>query len=355
MRAVDFITMVDIQPTEGALWADLILPEATYLERYDDILAVKDHPQPFLAIRQPAVPPCFEARGPYWIAQQLAHRLGHTDCFTHSDVTQYLDARLKPLGITFEELARKGIHVLPEQQPFIPDGQPHHFNTPSGKIELYSKTMLQKGYDPIPIFEPVEQPPVGWFRLISGRTPYHTGARTQDLRRLLSKAPENTLWINDQVARAKGLRNGDKVYLQNQDGYRTGPIQILVTPAIRTDVVYMVHGFGSRSSGLKRAHGRGISDNVLSSRYKADPPTGGTGFRVNFVQLVTRRGKGIPGETATCRAQRTPMPRPSAAPGMRPKPTPEPRARPVPGPTKDKHKDKGKGKDTFKVQLEDSC
>ena len=246
------------------------------------------------------------------------------------------------------KLARKGIHLLSEQKPFLVEGEPHRFKTPSGKIELFSKTMLQKGYDPIPIFEPVDQPPVGWYRLISGRTPYHTGARTQNLKRLWTKVPENTLWLNDGVARAKGLRTGDRVFLKNQDGYRTGPIQVLATPAIRTDVVYMVHGFGSRSSALKRAHARGVSDNVLTTRFKPDPPTGGTGFRVNLVQLVTRRGKVISGDTEQCRAQRTDIPKPSAAPGV-----PGPRKRRPSGP--DPSPGQKNDGDVFKVRLEDSC
>jgi len=308
MRSLDFITMLDVIPTEGALWADLILPEASYLERYDDVLAVLDHPQPFVALRQPVVAPPGEARGPYWIAQQLAHRLGHDDCFTHADVKEYLDARLAPLGLSCAALARKGIHMLDEQQPFLAPGEDFHFPTPSGRIELYSETLRFKGYDPVPAFEPVEQPPAGWFRLISGRSPYHSFARTQNIPRLMDKAPENRLWINEAVARAKGLTTGDSVYLANREGFRTGPIRVLVTPAIRTDVVYTVHGYGGRSPALRHAHAKGVSDNALCTRFAADPPTGATGFRVNFVQLVTRDGQEISGETDECRAQRAPLP-----------------------------------------------
>ena len=348
MRAVDFITMVDIVPTEGALWADLILPEAVYLERYDDVLAVVDHPRPFLVLRQPAVEPAYEARGPYWIVQQLAHRLGHADCFTHSDVTAYLDARLKPQGITCAELALKGVHMLDEQRPYLEPGDPGCFKTPSGKIELFSATLSRMGYDPIPTFEPVEQPPPGWFRLVSGRNPYHSFARTQNLKRLMDKAPENALWVNEAVARAKGLASGDEVYIQNRDGFRTGPIKVLATPAIRTDVVYTVHGYGSRSHALGYAHAKGVSDNILTTRFRADAPTGGTGIRVNFVQLVTRKGREIPGDAEESKAQRSMMPQPAS------KDRPQLRE---PGKDDKKKPSKGKegDKDVFKVKLEDSC
>jgi thiosulfate reductase/polysulfide reductase chain A len=308
MRSLDFITMLDMIPTEGALWADLILPEACYLERHDDALAVSDHPRPFVALRQPAVAPPGQARGPYWIVQQLAHRLGHDDCFTQPDVTGYLDARLAPLGLTCEQLARKGVHLLDEQQPFLAEGEDFHFKTPSGRVELYSEPLKRHGYHPVPIFEPVEQPPPGWFRLLSGRSPYHSFARTQNLPRLMEKDPENRLWLNQEVARAKGLASGDEVFLQNHAGFRTGPIPLLVTPAIRTDVVFTVHGFGCRSPALRRAFASGVSDNVLTDRFQVDAPTGATGLRVNFVQLVTRDGQEITGESPQCRAQRSALP-----------------------------------------------
>jgi thiosulfate reductase/polysulfide reductase chain A len=364
LRAVDFIAMVDVLPTEGALWADLIVPEAMYLERHDDILAVTDHPRPFVALRQPVVPPPGEAKEPYWIVQQLAHRLGHHDCFTRPDVTAYLEDRLAPLGVTYSQLAREGIHMLPEQQPFLGDGD-HRFKTPTGKIELYSETLARGGYYPVPPFEPVEQPPLGWFRLVAGRSPYHAFARTQNLGRLLEHDPHNLLWINDEVARAKGLDQGARVYLQNRDGVRTGPVRVLATPAIRTDVVYTVHGFGGRSRHLGRAHARGISDNALIDRFAVDPPTGATGMRVSFVQLVTRDGRPLEGECERSRRERAPLPE-GVGPATRPAAT-RPATRPTDAPTTTpatdapaQGKDPGqcgpkKNDDVFNIKPEDSC
>ena len=347
MKALDFITMVDVIPSDCAIWADLVLPEAMYLERWDDILAVGDHPRPFVALRQPVVPPRGEARGPYWIAQQLAHRLGRTDCFTHPDVTGYLADRLAPLGISLEELARTGIHLLDKQKPYLAPGEPHRFPTPDGRIKLVSKTMEQHGYDPIPRFEATEQPPAGWFRLVCGRSPYHSFARTQNIRRLANKKGENVLWVNDEVAAAKGLRSGDLVRMQNLEGVRTGPIRILSTPGIRSDVVFTEHGFGTRSRLLETAFGRGVSDNDLLSRFKADGPTGSTGFRINFIQLVTEGGVVLRGETALCAQERAPLP-PTPTPPTAPCPEPAPHEEECEPPS-------GTFDDFLKGNIEDSC
>ena len=69
--------------------------------------------------------------------------------------------------------------------------------------------------------------------------------------------PENEVWINDDVAARLGFKNGDRVWLENQDGAHSGPIQVKATQRIRKDCVYMVHGFGHDAPGMTRAHGRG--------------------------------------------------------------------------------------------------
>jgi hypothetical protein len=169
----------------------------------------------------------------------------------------------------------------------------------------------------------------------------------------MDKAPENVLWLNEAVARSKGLSSGNKVYIQNQDGFRTGPVSVLATPAIRTDLVYTVHGYGSRSRALKYAHARGVSDNIMTTRFRADGPTGGTGIRVNFVQLVTRDGREIQGDVDESETQRGTIPQPATK--VRPAGSkPQPRE-PEKGRKKKPAKKKDGDRDVFKVKLEDSC
>ncbi|HNJ72388.1 MAG TPA: molybdopterin dinucleotide binding domain-containing protein, partial [bacterium] len=82
-----------------------------------------------------------------------------------------------------------------------------------------------------------------------------------------------------------GLKSGDYVRLKNQDGVVSTKIKIKATERIRTDCVYMVHGFGHNAKALKRAFGRGASDAQLITRYDTDPLMGGTGMNNNFVTL----------------------------------------------------------------------
>lgn len=71
---------------------------------------------------------------------------------------------LKPTGMSFEELQK----VAPAYQPIEyyryekgmlrPDGQPG-FNTPTGRIELWSNFYSRAGLDPLPFFEEPEPGP----------------------------------------------------------------------------------------------------------------------------------------------------------------------------------------------------
>jgi thiosulfate reductase/polysulfide reductase chain A len=95
---------------------------------------------------------------------------------------------------------------------------------------------------------------------------------------------ENDVWVNPKVARIWGIRNGQYIYLENQDGIRSSfPIKVRVTERIRHDSVYMVHGFGHSNKKLSRAYGKGASDSELITKVHVDPIMGGTGMRGNFV------------------------------------------------------------------------
>ncbi len=98
--------------------------------------------------------------------------------------------------------------------------------------------------------------------------------------------PENQVWINTRVAAKSGVRNGEKIILENQDGARSLPIAVRATEAIRNDCAYMVHGFGALAPGLTKAYRKGASDTQLITRIAVDPIMGGTGMRVNFVRIL---------------------------------------------------------------------
>jgi len=293
IQKLDLLVVVDVIPSEIAGWADVVLPESTYLERYDE-LNVEWFRDPFVALRQPVVKSPHDQKPNWWIARELAKKLGLEAYYPWNDIEEYLDRRLQGAGLSLAELKAKGI--VRGKTPAIyhadagPSGDPTvgltpTFPTPSGKIEFYSPQLAAAGFDPVPAYRAPEPVPSGWFRLLFGRAPVHSFSRTQTNPILHDLMPENALWLNADVAARLGLASGTRVRVRNQDGARSEPIALRATQAIRGDCVYLVHGFGHTAKGLTRARGRGARDAGLITRYAVDPLMGGTGMNVNLVTI----------------------------------------------------------------------
>jgi len=284
IRNLDLLAVVDVIPSEMAGWADVVLPESVYLERYDE-LNPDTFREPFVALRQPVVASPHDQKPNWWIGRELAKKLGLEAFYPWKTIEAYLDARLTKAGLSLEQLKRTGI-VRGEPRPiYFEDGVPAEFPTPSGKIEFYSTALAEKGFDPVPTYVKPEEPPAGSFRLLFGRAPVHSFGRTQTNPLLHDAMADNEVWLNADVAARMGFTDGAYVTLRNQDGVVSNRVRLKATRRIRPDCVFMVHGFGHTAVRLRKAVGRGASDAQLITRYATDPVMGGTGMNVNFVSI----------------------------------------------------------------------
>ncbi len=282
---LDLLVVCDVAPSEITAYADVVLPESIYLERYDD-LSRGAGKRPYIGLRQPAVQSPFDTRPAWRIAKELGTELGVGDFFAFDNFEQYLEVRLAGSGITLEQMKQKGIHFPEvEVQPYLDPEAEFHWHTPTGKVELYSQQLADAGFDPLPVYEKQPDPPAGWLRLTYGRSPLHTFGRTQNNEILFGIDPTNCLWLNPTCAAAMGIEHGSPVWVENEHGDLTGPLPARVTDRVQEKTVYMVHGFGHHSPGLKLTTGIGGSDTDLLDNYAVDPLTGSTGMRVQFVKL----------------------------------------------------------------------
>ncbi|PKP16366.1 MAG: nitrate reductase, partial [Bacteroidetes bacterium HGW-Bacteroidetes-22] len=175
IEALDLLVVIDTMPIELTGYADVVLPECTYLERYD-MIRNSNHRQPNLALRMPAVEPKYNSKPAAWIAKELAGKLGLSAWFPWKDIEEMLDWQLKKAGTSLEEMKRIGVKNFPRETDdlYFTEGEAVTFNTTSGKIELYSSDMEAAGFSPLPVYTAHEEPPEGFYRLIYGRAPMHT-------------------------------------------------------------------------------------------------------------------------------------------------------------------------------------
>jgi thiosulfate reductase/polysulfide reductase chain A len=291
IQNLELLVAVDTMPMEITGWADVVLPECTYLERYDT-LRDSPHRKPQIALRMPATEPMYDTRPAYFIARELAKKLGLESFFPYEKLEDLLDWQLKQMGSSLEEMQQIGVKTMEREDDdiYYAPGEDIEFYTPTGKIELYSNTLAGAGFDPLPKYTPHEDPPEGYYRLIYGRAPMHTFSRTSNNPNLTDIMDENTLWINPKVAREWYLKNNQYIYLKNQDDVVSDfPIKVRITERIRWDSVFMVHGFGHKEKKLSRCYGKGISDTQMITRVLVDPVMGGTGMRGNFVTFLMEK------------------------------------------------------------------
>jgi thiosulfate reductase/polysulfide reductase chain A len=291
IQNLELIVAIDTMPMEITGWADVVLPECTYLERYDS-LRISPHRKPAVALRMPAADPLYQSRPGYWIARELAKQLGLDRYFPFEKQEDLLDWQLKQIGSSLEELKKTGVKTFERDADdlYFSPGEEVSFATDSGKIELYASSFEQYGFDPLPTYTPHAEPPDGFYRLNYGRAPMHTFSRTANNPNLTDLMDENSVWINPKVAKTWGISNDQYIWLQNQEGVVSEfPVKVRVTERIRWDSVFMVHGFGHAQKQMKRCFGRGASDTQLISHVMVDPLMGGTGMRGNFVTFLTEK------------------------------------------------------------------
>jgi thiosulfate reductase/polysulfide reductase chain A len=282
---LDLLVVCETIPSEIAGYADVILPDTTFLERYDELL-VGFGRVGWTALRQPVIAAPDDQKPAWWIAKQLAEKLGIGACMPFKDMEQYLSYRVEKSGYSWETLKKEGVIIGKPQPITVETGLELTFDTPSGKVEFWSDQLAKAGFDPVPKYTLHAQAPEGYLRVITGRAPVHTFSRTQSNPLLHDLMPENEVWVNAATAARLGLKNREYVTLKNQDGVVSNRIRVKATQRIREDCVYMVYGFGLTNKMLKGAYLKGASASGLNTRYATDPLMGSTSIHGNFVALV---------------------------------------------------------------------
>ncbi len=259
----DLLVAIDTHYGEFSWYADVILPEATYLER-ESTICVQKGLKPHLAVRRKAIEPETDTKPAWWIFKELAQRLGIDEYFPYNTIEELWDWQLEPTGFSIEDFDEKGFVSLTDDPiMYDPKKLEGQFGTPSGKIELISKKLTDAGLPSLKEYESPAKPEKGMFRLVYGRSAVHSHGHTINNPLLNELMPQNSLWINTRVANKLGIANGDLVDIAAEDNSYTGTMNAHVVDYIHPEAVYMVHGFGKHIPLQSRSYHSGVSDQKL--------------------------------------------------------------------------------------------
>ncbi len=277
LKKLDLLVVIDVQPSETTELAHYVLPESTFLERYDPI-AVSNRLVPEIALRQPVVDPLHDTRPSHEIIGDLGRAMGLGKSFVIT-VDQMIQAHLRPSGMTLDEMKRVGVWQGSTENIY---GR-REFRTPSGKIELYCEAFKAAGFDPLPTYDPpMVSPDTHSFRLLSGKDPLHTGTSTQDNALLHSLAEENVLWLNPDRAYRLGIREDEWVWVKSDTGEVR--VKVKLTESIHPEAVFLAHGFGHTTHKQPLAYDKGAADGLLVTD-RVEPIGGGAALAENIVTI----------------------------------------------------------------------
>lgn len=233
----DFNVSVDLFMTPTIMaTSDVVLPAATFPER--DGIRVGDGCQRGEVINK--VTEIGECKSDMEINLLIGKRF-NPEAWPWDNVDDMFSAMLQAqTPFSFEELREKHPVYLPfsyrryETGRLRSDGQPG-FNTPTGRIELWSTFYANAGMDPMPYFEePIPGP---------GSTPelldeyplvLTTGARPWSLfhsehrqvKRMRNLKKDANVYMNAETAEKYDLKNGDWVWVENIYGRCKSQVEI---------------------------------------------------------------------------------------------------------------------------------
>ncbi len=286
---LDLLVAIDVNYSDTAWYADVILPESTYLER-SNIIATQKGPKPGFVMRRQAMAPRYDSKPAWEIFTLLAERMGVGQYFPYKGIEDIWNYQLAGTGVKIEDFGAKGLIGL-AKDPIMMLRDAIKFTTVSGKIELVSSKLEKSGFHSFAPYVAPKKPAEGSFRLTFGRTAVHAHAQSQNNPYLNEIIPENTLWINTDEAVKLGINNGDMVEV-SAEGY-SGNIRAYVTPYIHPEAVFMLHGFGNEVPLKTRSFKKGLRDTKFQKGLleTVDPVGGGVAYLECMVGVKKVGGK----------------------------------------------------------------
>ena len=260
LEALDFYVHVDTTVNPSAHFADVILPATTCWER-EALLPfseISEDTMNWAQLRPAVAKPVGESRSEAEIIFDLARRLDLREYFFDGDIESALAHQLAPSDLTTRQLRASPIgmraSVTTRHKKYAEthsgSGQSKGFDTPTGKIEIYSTAFADAGYPPIPTLMNDESANIEYpLTLTFFRDIHFCDQQHRNISRLRRVIPEPFVEIYPTTASANGIANGDWIFLETETG--KVKLQAKFNDSLHPHVVTTVYGWWQGCKELK--------------------------------------------------------------------------------------------------------
>ncbi len=294
LRKLDFLVIHEMFMTATAEFADIIIPAATFFEQ-DYLFKYQGRRKPALdnlfGLQKKIIDPLGESISNEGFRSRLAQAMGLSEYFPWRDIKECINEELQPFNLSYRELEERGVCLVKtSDKDLYQTYEKIGFNTPSGKVELYSSTFKQYGYDPLPEFiEPAESPYsrpnlFEQYPLICGagtKRVLWTNTQFRTLNYLTKIEPESFVEIHPQKAAELGINDGEYVVVESVRG--SIRMKVKVTKATLPNVVFITPGWGQ-----PYVNSEDMIVNLLTEDSNRCPISGATGIR-SFLCRIKKR------------------------------------------------------------------
>jgi anaerobic selenocysteine-containing dehydrogenase len=219
LNRLELFVVIDFFMNPNGQLADYVLPAAMWPERDDGCNGLYMN---YIASRQKVIEPLYECWHDMKICIELVKRISWANrkFVPWNSLEEFNDWRVKGLGITFQEFKDKGYLMEPmKYKKYEHEG----FETPTGKVELYSTIFEKHGYDPLPTYVEPPQSPISTpelfkeypFILITGsRYINYFGSEGRQIPSLRKLTPDPEVGIHPEAASRLRINKGDWVWIE---------------------------------------------------------------------------------------------------------------------------------------------
>lgn len=253
LKKLEFLLVIDVVRSPDTNSAHAVLPACTFLERDEHQVNVYQNLHN-ITLRRQVVEPLYGLPDQMiWV--KLAHQMGFEKHFPWQNCQQGIDYLLGDVGATYRDLIAHGGVYEYDQRKFK-KYEDQGFQTPSGKVEIYSEQLKRFGYDPSPIREdackPKEESAEFPLALTTGANLHcYLHWQFRYLPKLRKMAPEPLFEIHPNAALQYGISDGELAEIQT----KIGKIQLKaqLTDRIRPDTIHIAQGWEEANANLLTA------------------------------------------------------------------------------------------------------